>query len=62
MGAFEIGDCVIFVPDGARGTVVEMKESMCHVVWEDHFVSWEKEELLEKAGANPISQSTANNG
>jgi len=45
---FEIGDSVIYKPDGSRGIVLEMKDGRCHVVWEDHFVSWEKAELLVK--------------
>jgi hypothetical protein len=62
MFAFEIGDCVIFLPDGTIGTVVEMKEKMYHVVWEDHFVSWEKEELLGKANVNTGVKSSVNKG
>ncbi|WP_248928284.1 hypothetical protein [Paenibacillus hamazuiensis] len=44
---FEIGDLVVL--DGARGIIVEVVRGWCHVAWEDFFVSWEKEEQLEKA-------------
>jgi hypothetical protein len=44
----KIGDCVIFSPDGARGIILEIVDSLYHIVWEDHFVSWEKGELLIK--------------
>lgn len=45
---FKIGDRVIFIRDGARGVIMEVKENLYHIVWEDHFASWEREELLEK--------------
>ncbi|SDW94621.1 hypothetical protein SAMN05518855_100719 [Paenibacillus sp. CF384] len=45
---FEVGDCVVFLLDGTRGTVMETGEGLYHVAWEDQFVSWEREELLEK--------------
>jgi hypothetical protein len=44
----EIGDHVIFIRDGARGIILEIKENLYHIIWEDHFASWEREELLEK--------------
>ncbi|WP_409342053.1 hypothetical protein [Paenibacillus sp. MBLB4367] len=44
----EIGDCVIFALDGARGIVMEVKLPLCHVIWEDFFVSWEDEASLQK--------------
>lgn len=46
----KIGDCVIFSPDGAKGVIVEIGDCVYHVVWEDHFASWEKGELLEPYG------------
>jgi hypothetical protein len=46
---FEVGDVVVHVQDGARGVVLEIGNQTYHVVWEDFFVSWEKEELLKKA-------------
>ncbi|TDG00254.1 hypothetical protein [Paenibacillus piri] len=45
----KIGDYVVFSPDGARGIIMEVRESLYHVVWEDHFSSWEKGELLKQA-------------
>ncbi|WP_177182591.1 hypothetical protein [Paenibacillus sp. OV219] len=46
---FEVGDYVVFMLDGARGTVVEITlDGLCHIAWEDRFVSWEREELLQK--------------
>lgn len=45
----KVGDCVIFSPDGTRGIILEIADSVYHIVWEDHFVSWEKGELLEKS-------------
>jgi hypothetical protein len=45
---FKVGDYVIFVPDGTKGTVMEAADGRYHVVWEDHFTSWETVELLEK--------------
>ncbi|MFB6367524.1 hypothetical protein ACFCP7_26460 [Paenibacillus elgii] len=45
---FAVGDCVIFIPDGARGTVIAVNGSFCHIVWEDWFTSWEKSEELRK--------------
>lgn len=48
---FKVGDYVIFVPDGTKGTVMEAADGRYHVVWEDHFASWEAVELLEKINA-----------
>jgi hypothetical protein len=45
---FQVGDFVIYSLDGSVGTVVEVEQGRCHVVWDDHFVSWEKNELLIK--------------
>ncbi|WP_186445651.1 hypothetical protein [Paenibacillus cremeus] len=42
----KVGDCVVFLLDGVRGTVMEVKENLCCVIWEDHFTSWERAELL----------------
>jgi hypothetical protein len=44
---YKIGDSVVYLPDGSKGIVLEIGESIYHVVWEDHFASWEKEELLQ---------------
>jgi hypothetical protein len=45
---FVIGDHVIFTRDGTKGIVVEVQNNLCQVIWEDHFVSWEKSESLQK--------------
>lgn len=45
---FEIGDCVVFSLDRARGIIMEANDDVYHVVWEDFFSSWEKGELLSK--------------
>lgn len=44
----KVGDGVIFSLDGAKGIVLEIGDQLYHIVWEDQFVSWEKEELLVK--------------
>jgi len=44
----KIGDHVIFVRDGARGMIMEINENLYHIIWEDHFASWERAELLRK--------------
>jgi hypothetical protein len=49
----KVGDCVIFSPDGTKGIIVEISDSAYHIVWEDHFASWEKGELLELITTNP---------
>jgi len=49
IGMLEVGDRVIFVLDGTKGTVIEAEQGFYHIVWEDRFSSWEKEEMLEKA-------------
>lgn len=43
---FCAGDHVVFVPDGARGVVLNVDDGRVQVLWEDHFISWEKGELL----------------
>lgn len=45
---FEVGDRVVFKLDGARGIIVEAEQGIYHIIWEDHFSSWEKEEALER--------------
>jgi len=47
----KVGDHVVYVPDGSKGIVVEVVENLCHVVWEDHFSSWEKPDALKKQEA-----------
>jgi hypothetical protein len=49
----KVGDPVVYVPDGSKGTVVEVQESLYHIVWEDHFSSWERQESLRKQEALP---------
>ncbi|WP_164553377.1 hypothetical protein [Brevibacillus marinus] len=44
-----VGDVVTFARDGARGLVIKICGDRCQVMWEDHFVSWEPMELLERA-------------
>lgn len=44
----KVGDAVIYVPDGSRGTVVEIAGGLYHIVWEDHFSSWERLDSLRK--------------
>ncbi|WP_183192327.1 hypothetical protein [Brevibacillus fluminis] len=43
---FNAGDHVVFVLDGAVGVVLNVDGGRVQVLWEDHFVSWEKAELL----------------
>ncbi|MET3290755.1 UNVERIFIED_CONTAM: cytochrome b subunit of formate dehydrogenase [Brevibacillus sp. OAP136] len=45
-GMFNAGDHVVFVLDGAVGVVLNVDGGRVQVLWEDHFVSWEKAELL----------------
>ncbi len=45
---FEVGDRVVFKLDGTRGVIMEAEQGFYHIIWEDHFSSWEKEETLEK--------------
>jgi hypothetical protein len=44
----QVGDSVVFLRDGTRGIIMQIRDSLYQVIWEDHFVSWEKEEQLEK--------------
>jgi hypothetical protein len=48
MRMLKIGDYVIFTLDGTRGMILGIENGLCHVVWEDQFVSWEKMETLQK--------------
>ncbi|MDQ0339120.1 uncharacterized protein YkvS [Caldalkalibacillus uzonensis] len=45
---FQVGDVVIFKPDGAQGVVVKVNDSDCYVMWEDLFSSLEPFEQLIK--------------
>ncbi|MCD9020561.1 hypothetical protein [Cohnella silvisoli] len=49
----KIGDHVIFVQDGTKGIIMEIHENLYHIVWEDHFSSWEYGETLRKQEAYP---------
>jgi|GEM_PF-2111215 len=42
----KVGDQVIFRRDGTRGIVYARDGERLQVLWEDEFVSWEKEEDL----------------
>jgi len=44
----QVGDYVTFALDGAKGMVIGLNDGLCQVMWEDHFVSWEKIEMLKK--------------
>jgi hypothetical protein len=44
----KVGDFVIFVADGTKGIVMEVQGNLYHIVWEDHFSSWEYGETLKK--------------
>lgn len=44
---FKVGDHVVYALDGARGVVMVVEAHRCQVLWEDHFASWEKNELLQ---------------
>jgi hypothetical protein len=49
----KVGDYVIFVPDGSKGIIMEIHDNLYHIVWEDHFSSWEYEDTLIKQEAYP---------
>ncbi|WP_169733257.1 hypothetical protein [Cohnella panacarvi] len=49
----KIGDSVVYVKDGSKGVVMEVQENLYHVIWEDHFSSWEFGESLRKMEAYP---------
>jgi hypothetical protein len=44
----KVGDAVVYVPDGSKGTIVEVSGGLYHVVWEDHVSSWERSAFLKK--------------
>lgn len=50
----KVGDRVVYVPDGSKGTVVEVLGGLYHIVWEDHFSSWERPESLRKQDARQL--------
>jgi hypothetical protein len=50
----KVGDQVVYVPDGSKGVILEVQEdNLYHIVWEDHFSSWERAESLVKQEAFP---------
>ncbi|MFC5470206.1 hypothetical protein ACFPPD_15985 [Cohnella suwonensis] len=49
----KVGDHVVYAHDGTKGTIVEVEGNLCHVIWEDHFSSWEHEERLIVQEAYP---------
>lgn len=52
-GMLKIGDNVVYVKDGSKGIVMEVQENLYHIIWEDHFSSWEFGESLRKMEAYP---------
>ncbi|WP_169306724.1 hypothetical protein [Cohnella pontilimi] len=53
MALLNVGDQVVYVPDGSKGIILEVQENLYHIVWEDHFSSWERGESLLKQEAPP---------
>ncbi|MFC5699694.1 hypothetical protein ACFPVX_00250 [Cohnella faecalis] len=51
--SLRVGDAVEYVPDGSKGTIVEIEGNLYHIVWDDHFSSWERGEYLRKNDAVP---------
>jgi hypothetical protein len=49
----KVGDQVEFLPDGSKGIIMEIHGNLYHIVWEDHFSSWEYGETLRKQEALP---------
>ncbi|MFC4302118.1 hypothetical protein [Cohnella boryungensis] len=47
----KVGDHVVYVPDGTKGVIVEVQGDLYHIIWEDHFSSWEQGERLRKPEA-----------
>ncbi len=47
----KVGDYVVFVSDGTKGIIMEIQGNLYHIVWEDHFSSWEYGETLRKEEA-----------
>jgi hypothetical protein len=43
-----VGDTVVFNRDGALGIIIAIEGDLCHVMWEDTFISWEKADSLQK--------------
>lgn len=49
----KVGDQVEFLADGSKGIIMEIHGNLYHIVWEDHFSSWEYGETLRKQEALP---------
>lgn len=49
----KIGDNVVYVRDGTKGVIMEIHGNLYHIIWEDHFSSWEYGESLRKLEAYP---------
>ncbi|WP_158602385.1 hypothetical protein [Cohnella endophytica] len=49
----KVGDQVVYLQDGTKGTIVEIQGNLYHIIWEDHFSSWEFEERLKIQEAYP---------
>ena len=52
-GVMKVGDYVVYVPDGSKGIIIEIHDNLYHIVWEDHFSSWEYGETLRLQEAYP---------
>ncbi|WEK54835.1 MAG: hypothetical protein P0Y55_01790 [Candidatus Cohnella colombiensis] len=49
----KVGDYVVDTRDGSKGTIMEVQGNLYHIVWEDHFSSWEYGNTLRKQEAHP---------
>ncbi|WP_256758779.1 hypothetical protein [Cohnella sp. WQ 127256] len=49
----KVGDHVVYVQDGSKGIIMEVHGNLYHIVWEDHFSSWEYGERLTLVEAYP---------
>lgn len=49
----KVGDQVVYVQDGTKGTIVEVHDNLYHIIWEDHFSSWEHGERIKLQEAYP---------
>ncbi|WP_186438306.1 hypothetical protein [Cohnella terricola] len=48
----KVGDHVVYVQDGTKGVILEIHGNLYHIIWEDHFSSWELGERLKKMEAH----------
>jgi hypothetical protein len=49
----KIGDQVVYAQDGTKGIILEIHDNLYHIIWEDHFSSWEYAERLTVLEAYP---------